>query len=173
MSRPRCGLDHQSLTSRGDGLEVSADHIDVVVLTAAVGPGQCPLLDTFLQLLPRLLTSEPGHVPDPHAPRPPQSPSLGLHLLEPLCTKLIKPFQEALQDGELTVQTLGGVCCWDTRLGQGPGGLSSVILQAGCLVLELVQVCGCPGVALIQVVHAFSGKSSGLFKDRGVLLRPL
>lgn len=121
------------------------------------------VLQPLLKLLPDLLASEPGDVPDPHPPGASQGAGLGLHLLKPFWVELDELVLERLEDGVVT-----GGCGVDPRLTPRGGSLNKVwvLVVSVCfihwcriLVTKLVLVCGSPTLTLLQVVLAFIGQS--------------
>lgn len=91
----------QALATRRRRLDVGAQHVNVVSLTAAARLWGAlhdleRILQPLLELLPGLLASQPGRVPHPHPPGAPQGAGLGLDLLESLRAELEELVLEAL-----------------------------------------------------------------------------
>ena len=133
--------------------------------------------DPLLKLLPGLLASQPGYVPDLHPPGAPQGAGLGLHFLKCIWAELEEPVLEGLEDGGVTAgrYNTGGGWVGCIRWENGCSARSRVLVVAlywlsvglidRCCILVTVLLLVDSGLSLVQVLNALAGQSISLFRD--------
>lgn len=166
---------HQTLTTGWRCLNISAHHINIVTFTPAarmwlLAGDLIYFLYPLLKLLPGLLASQPGYVPDPHTPGALQGAGLGLHLLESLWAELEELVLESLENEAVVawLENTGGGCArakgdtaWSWILVLVLYWLTVCLIDR-CCTLIMVLNCVDSGLTLFQVLNAFTGQSCSL-----------